>query len=44
MVNGEEFKNVRAVVSFINENNIKREDIVSLINKDQMLYLIYYMS
>lgn len=37
-------KNVREVVEFINENNIQRENILELIDREDQLFLIYYLS
>ena len=38
----EPFNNTREIVKFINDNDIKREDIVAVIDRKTELYLIYY--
>lgn len=35
-------KNIREIVDFINSNDIHKEDIVNLIDKEGMLFLIYF--
>lgn len=39
---GEYFDNARKLVSFLNEKNIPREDIVTIYPKDDFVILIYY--
>ena len=38
------FKNIREVVEFINDNNISRENILNIIDRESQLFLIYYLS
>ena len=44
MADAKTFKNTREVVNFINEYNIKREDILNLLDREGQLILIYYIS
>lgn len=39
---GEVFENTRQLVSFLNNNNIKKDDILSIYPKDDYIILIYY--
>lgn len=38
------FKSIREVVEFINDNNISRENILNIIDRESQLFLIYYLS
>lgn len=38
-----EAKNIRALVKYVNEYKIKKEDIVSLVKNGEQYILIYYI-
>lgn len=42
MLEEEDFINVRALVKFINDNNIKKENILDIIDREHQLFLLYY--
>lgn len=41
MVHSEPFKNTRELVTFINSNNITKENIISIFTLKEQLFLIY---